>query len=75
MIIHFLTRIPSPKIVLQAFQQVKPIMIVAVPLVIEKIVQTNVFPVIRTHKMRFWLSIPIVKNFIHWQIKKKLMAG
>lgn len=73
--IHFLTRIPSPKIVLQAFQQVKPIMIVAVPLVIEKIVQTNVFPVIRTHKMRFWLSIPIVKNFIHWQIKKKLMAG
>ncbi len=73
--VHFLTKIPSPKIVLQAFQQVKPIMIVAVPLVIEKIVQSNVFPVIRTPKMRFWLHVPIVKNIIYWQIKSKLVKA
>ena len=73
--IHFLTKIPSPKIVIQAFQQVKPIMLVAVPLVLEKIVQSNVFPVIRTHKMRFWLGVPLVRNYIYWQIKKKLTAA
>jgi len=73
--IHFLTKIPSPKIVLQAFQQIKPIMIVAVPLVIEKIVQTNVFPLIRTPKLRFWLRVPLVKNIIHCQIRKKLVSA
>lgn len=69
---HFLTKIPSPKIVLQALQDVKPRMIVCVPLVIEKIVQSNVFPLIRTKTFRFWLNVPVVRKFIYWQIKRKL---
>lgn len=69
---HFLTKIPSPKIVLQALKDVKPRMIVCVPLVIEKIVQNNVFPILRTKTFRFWLKVPVVKNFLYWQIRRKL---
>lgn len=70
--VHFLTKVPSPKIVLQAFQDVKPVMIVAVPLVIEKIVQSKVFPMLRTPKFRFWLKVPLIKEIIYWQVKRKL---
>jgi len=73
--LHYLTKVPSPKIVLEAFQKVRPIMIVAVPLVIEKIVQTKVFPMIRTPKLRFWLNVPLVKSVIHRQIRNKLVAA
>ncbi len=69
---HFLTKIPSPKIVLEAFGEVKPRMIVCVPLVIEKIVQSKVFPLIRTKTFRLWLKVPVIKQFIYWQIKRKL---
>lgn len=71
--LHFLTKAPSPKIVLDAFQQVRPAFIVAVPLVIEKIVQTKVFPVLRTPSMRAWLKVPGVRSIIHRQIRKKLI--
>ena len=70
--IHFLTRVPSPRVVLQAFQDIRPAMIVCVPLVIEKILQSKVFPLIRTPRFRFWLRLPLIKNFIYWQIKRKL---
>ena len=70
--IHFLTKVPSPQIVLQAFQEVRPAMIVCVPLVIEKILQSKVFPLIRTRSFRFWLRVPLVKNYIYWQIKRRL---
>lgn len=73
--IHFLTKVPSPKIVLQAFQEVKPAMIVAVPLVIEKIVQSKVFPMIRAPKLRTWLKVPGVRSVIYSQIRKKLIAA
>ena len=69
---HFLTKVPSPKIVLQAFGEIKPRMIVCVPLVIEKIVQSKVFPLIRTKTFRLWLKVPVIRDFIHWQIKRKL---
>ena len=70
--IHFLTKVPSPKIVLQAFQEIRPAMIVCVPLVIEKILQMKVFPLIRTSRFRFWLRVPVIKNIIYWQIKRRL---
>jgi long-chain acyl-CoA synthetase len=70
--IHFLTKVPSPKIVLQAFQEVRPAMIVCVPLVIEKILQRKVFPLLRTRSFRLWLRVPLVRNIIYWQIKRRL---
>lgn len=73
--IHFLTKIPSPKIVLAAFAEVKPIMLVCVPLVIEKIVTSKVFPMLRTPKMKRMLAIPGVRNVIFAQVRKKLLKA
>jgi len=73
--IHFLTKVPSPKIVLEAFQHVRPIMIVCVPLVIEKIVKTKVFPMLRTPKIKRMLSIPGVRTFVHRKIRKQLLEA
>ncbi len=73
--IHFLTKIPSPKIVLTAFAEVKPIMLVCVPLVIEKIVTSKVFPMLRTPKMRNMLRVPGLRNIVFAQIRKKLIKA
>ena len=58
----FLGRTPSPAILLAAFSDVKPKLIITVPLVLEKIVKTKVFPVINEPKMKFLLKIPFIKS-------------
>jgi len=60
--IFFLTRIPSPAIIAQAFADIKPRIIIAVPLVIEKIIRKRVFPKIQNHPMRLLLSMPIINT-------------
>ncbi len=66
--IFFLTRLPSPKIIFQAFADIKPNLIVAVPLVIEKIIKKNVLPKLQTQQMKILLKVPIVND----HIKKKV---
>lgn len=70
--IYFLTRLPSPKVIFQAFQEIKPKLIVAVPLVIEKIVKKNVMPKLQTPSMRCLLKIPIIKNIIYRKVGKEM---
>lgn len=62
--IFFLTRIPSPKIIFQAFCDVKPHFIVAVPLIIEKIIKKNVLPRLQTPTMKILLKLPIINDKI-----------
>ena len=66
--IYFLTRLPSPKIIFQAFNELKPALIVAVPLVVEKIIKKNVLPKLQTPSMKMLLKVPLVND----QIKKKI---
>ena len=66
--IYFLTRLPSPKIIFQALGEIKPTLIVSVPLVIEKIIKKNILPKLETPQMKFLLKVPIVNE----QIKKKV---
>ena len=66
--IYFLTRTPSPKIILQAFAEVKPELVIAVPLIIEKIIKKNVLPKLETPTMKFLLKVPIVSD----KIKEKV---
>ncbi len=73
--IYFLTRLPSPKVIFQAFQEIKPKLIVSVPLVIEKIVRKNVMPKLQTPKMRFLLKLPIISNIIYKKIGKEMYAA
>lgn len=73
--IYFLTRLPSPQIILKAFGEIKPFLIILVPLIIEKIIQGKIFPVIRQPKIAFALKIPGVRNIIYRSIRKKLTAA
>lgn len=66
--VYFLTRLPSPKIIFQAFNELKPALIVAVPLVVEKIIKKNVLPKLQTPSMKMLLKVPLVND----QIKKKI---
>lgn len=73
--VHFLTRTPSPKIIAQAFATVKPILILAVPLIIEKIIKNKVFPELDKPFMRFLLKLPYVDQKVFDKVAQKLNAS
>jgi long-chain acyl-CoA synthetase len=73
--ITFLGRVPSPKVVLDAFAQVKPKMIITVPLVIEKIVKGKVFPMLEKPALRTLLAIPVLNNLVYAKIRKTLIQA
>ena len=71
--IHYLTRVPSPQIILDAFSKVNPTLVLAVPLIIEKIVQTRVFPELKKQPVKTLLLLPPFKKMIHKRIAEKLI--
>lgn len=71
--IHFLTRIPSPKVIFQAFAELKPMLVISVPLVIEKVVQNKLLPIMNRTSMKIALSIPILRGSIQKKIRQKLI--
>ena len=66
--IYYLTRVPSPAIIAQAFSEVKPAIIIAVPLVIEKIIRKKVFPKIQNSRMRLLLNMPVLNRKVNQKI-------
>ena len=70
--VYFLTRIPSPKVIMDAFATVKPKLIVTVPLIIEKIIKTKVFPLLDKPLMKLLLHVPFVDDRLLGRIKDKL---
>lgn len=73
--VFYLTRIPSPKIVLQAFADVKPAIIISVPLIIEKIIKKNVLPKLQTPSMRVLLKLPLISTRIFEKIRENLVEA
>lgn len=73
--IHFLGRIPSPRVLLDAFAMVKPKLIITVPLVIEKIIKTKVFPLIDKPLMKLLLHVPFVDDKVLGKIYDNLIAA
>jgi len=71
--IHFIGRIPSPKILLNAFAEVKPNVVFLVPLIVEKIYKKQIQPLLAKPRMRWVLSIPFLDQPILMQIKRRLM--
>lgn len=71
--INFVTRTPSPAVILSAFAKVKPKLVVSVPLVVDKIIRKKVFPMLETPKMKRLLGIPLVNSFVYRSIRKKLI--
>lgn len=70
--VTFLTKTPSPQIIMQAFGEIKPNLILSVPLVIEKIFKKQILPVIHNNPVKTLLKIPGVNQIILNKIKKKL---
>ena len=66
--IFYLTRIPSPAIIAAAFADIKPVVIISVPLIIEKIIRKKVFPKIQDPKMRLLLKMPGINNKVYDKI-------
>ncbi len=73
--IHFLTKTPSPHVVIKAFQTIKPVVVIVVPLILEKIVQKQIFPILRTRHIRALTAIPILKQVVYRQIRNKLYSS
>ena len=71
--IYFLTRMPSPKIIFQAFAEIKPNLIISVPLIIEKIIKKNVLPKLETPAMKLLLKVPIVNDKIKSTIREQII--
>ncbi len=70
--VFFLTRMPSPAIISQALKDVKPSLMIAVPLVIEKIIRKRVFPKIQSHKMQFLLKLPVLSKKVKEKIREEV---
>ncbi len=73
--VYFLSRTPSPKIIIDAFNTVKPPLILAVPLIIEKIVRNKVFPQLEKPAIKALLKIPGLNTIILNTIGNKMKAA
>lgn len=70
--ITILSKTPSPQIIIQAFKEIKPRLILSVPLVIEKIFKKQLLPVITKPHMKILLSVPGINSILHKKIREKL---
>ncbi len=71
--VHFLSRVPSPKIIMQALAEVKPSVVIAVPLIIEKIYKTKVRPVLEKAGIKFAMKVPGLDQVILNKVRTELI--
>lgn len=72
---YFLTKLPSPKIILKAFADVKPTLIITVPLILEKIIRNKVFPLLDKPLMKILLRVPYLDDRLLAKIKENLLQA
>ncbi|MDX9929487.1 MAG: AMP-binding protein [Bacteroidales bacterium] len=73
--ITILTKTPSPQIIVQAFKEIKPRLILSVPLVIEKVYKKQLLPVISKPAMKILLKVPGINIILHKKIREKLIES
>ncbi len=73
--VHFLSRLPSPKIIMQALAEVKPSVVIAVPLVIEKIYKSKVKPILEKEGIRFLVKLPGLNQIVLNKIREELIKA
>ena len=71
--ITMLGKIPSPKILLKALEEVKPNLIICVPLILEKIYRKQILPMLNKRALKWAVNIPLLDSQIYAQIRKKLV--
>lgn len=72
---NFLTKAPSPKVLLSAFAKVRPKLIITVPLVLEKIIKGNIFPKLQKFPLNVLLHIPGINTVVYKKIKEQLVKA
>ncbi len=70
--LFFLTRLPSPAVIAEAFKEVCPDVVVAVPLIIEKIIRKRVFPKIQSNAIKILMQMPIVSKKVKERICREV---
>ncbi len=70
--ITFIEKIPTPKVLLKCFAELKPAVVMSVPLIIEKIYRNRIKPLIETPKMQFMLKVPGLNKVVHKKIREKI---
>jgi long-chain acyl-CoA synthetase len=73
--LFFLNRLPSPTLIAKAFTDIKPRLIVAVPLIIEKIVRKRVMPVLQTPRMKLLMAMPVVRDKVKEKVLEQVMQA
>jgi long-chain acyl-CoA synthetase len=73
--LFFLTRLPSPAIIAQAFADIRPALIVTVPLIIEKIIRKRVFPKVQDNRVKLLLSMPVVNKKVREMISQEVQKA
>lgn len=71
--ITFLSKTPTPQIIVKAFQEIKPRLILSVPLVIEKIYKKRILPALEKPTVKFLLKVPGINLLLHQKVRKSLM--
>ena len=72
---YFLTKLPSPKIILKAFADVQPALIITVPLIVEKIIRNKVFPLLEKPLMKVLLKVPYLDDRLLAKVKENLLQA
>lgn len=72
---YFLTKLPSPKIILKAFADVQPALIITVPLIVEKIIRNKVFPLLEKPLMKVLLKVPYLDDRLLAKIRENLLQA
>ena len=73
--IYYLNRVPSPAIIAKAFAEVKPAIVIAVPLIIEKIIKKKVFPKIQNNRIRLLLNMPVINKKVRQTIRDQVVEA
>ena len=73
--IHFLGKTPSPKVLLDAFARVKPKLVLAVPLIIEKIVNKSVLPKLQKGAAKVMSQIPLLNQLVYSKVRKSMIEA
>ncbi len=73
--LYFLTRLPSPAVIAKAFKEVCPDVVIAVPLIIEKIIRKRVFPKIQNNGIKLLLQMPVVRDKVRERICREVYTA
>lgn len=72
--VTFISKMPTPRVLMTAFAEIKPVIVLSVPLIIEKIFRSRIKPQLKSASMKTMMKVPIVNRMVFGKIKRKISA-